>query len=293
MKLPLQATGTFKLNLDSFLKTAYLSRYHRGVWKKTVHQAKQRIESIGRRCIRQLRKGLPPATTGVFDWVRAILDPYAVSAYSQEGEDIILSRLFEEQPCGFYVDVGAYHPQRFSNTYLFYKRGWKGINIDPNVDSIAAFRRFRQRDINLAIGISNEVGELHYHRFNEPALNTFDEVLASERSRIPGYHLLSTITVPVTRLDVVLQEHLPRNERIDFLSVDTEGYDLKVLRSNDWSRFHPRCVLVEISESSLHNLSLNPIHTYLAGAGYDVFAKTVNTLIYLARNEPTQELSVP
>ena len=257
-----------------------------------MHQLKRRIQKVGKICVRQLRATVPLSATRVFDQVRAVLDPYAVSTYSQEGEDVILHRLFEEQPCGFYIDVGAYHPQRFSNTYLFYKRGWRGINIDPNADLIAEFRRSRQRDINLAIGISNEVGELRYHRFNEPALNTFDEVLAHERDNLRGYHLLSTIVVPVKRLDEVLKEYVSRDQRIDFLSVDTEGYDLKVLCSNDWSRFHPWCVLVEVLGSALDNLSLNPIHTYLSSVGYDVFAKTVNTLIYLSRDERTQGLSV-
>lgn len=232
-----------------------------------------------------VRATVPPAAIRVFDRVRTVLDPYAFSSYSQEGEDIILLRLFEEQSCGFYVDVGAHHPQRFSNTFLLYKRGWRGINIDPNVDAIAEFRRSRPRDVNLVLGISNEVGELPYHRFNEPALNTFDEVLVHEREKFPKYHLLSTIVVPVKRLDDVLQEHVFCGQRIDFLSVDTEGYDLKVLRSNDWSRFHPRCVLVEALGSSLETLSSNPVHAHLASVGYDLFAKTVNTLIYLERDE--------
>ena len=49
------------------------------------------------------------------------LDGYSLKSYSQEGEDMILRRLFEKQIQGFYVDVGAHHPKRFSNTYYFYK----------------------------------------------------------------------------------------------------------------------------------------------------------------------------
>ena len=44
--------------------------------------------------------------------------------YSQNGEDLILNRLFENKEKGFFIDVGAHHPIRFSNTYLFYKKGW-------------------------------------------------------------------------------------------------------------------------------------------------------------------------
>ena len=51
-------------------------------------------------------------------------------SFSQEGEDLLIDRMFDGQSVGFYVDVGAHHPTRFSNTYLLYLRGWRGINID-------------------------------------------------------------------------------------------------------------------------------------------------------------------
>src|ERR1700726_1466588 len=88
------------------------------------------------------------------------LDPFVNLAYSQDGEDMILRRLFERQKSGFYVDVGAHHPYRFSNTCYFYRRGWRGINIDPNPEAIAAFRRDRPHDINVCVGVSEEAGEL-------------------------------------------------------------------------------------------------------------------------------------
>src|SRR5690554_6253894 len=90
---------------------------------------------------------------------RSIRDRYlrdfSRKSYSQEGEDILLEKLFEGKNDGFYVDVGAHHPRRFSNTYLLYRRGWRGINIDAMPGSMAEFRRLRGRDINLEIPISS------------------------------------------------------------------------------------------------------------------------------------------
>jgi hypothetical protein len=74
-------------------------------------------------------------------------------SYAQEGEDMVLRRIFEDQPLGFYVDVGAHHPVRFSTTYFFYRRGCRGINIDATPGSMDAFRRLRPRDINLEVAI--------------------------------------------------------------------------------------------------------------------------------------------
>jgi FkbM family methyltransferase len=217
------------------------------------------------------------------------LDPFVNLAYSQDGEDMILRRLFEGQKSGFYVDVGAHHPYRFSNTCYFYRRGWRGINIDPNPDAITAFGRDRPSDINICVGISDTAGDLSFHFFSEPALNTFDANLAGERARLAGYRLLSTRSVPVRRLDDLLAEHLPRNGRIDFLSIDVEGMDLSVLRSNDWGRFRPCILLVEAHERTIAAIENDPINVFVVAAGYRLIAKTLNTLIYEDGSRPPSD----
>jgi len=98
---------------------------------------------------------------------------YLNNSFSQEGEDIILSRLFNDKKNGFYVDVGAHHPFRFSNTYKFYEKGWSGINIEPNPEDFHLFSKYRNRDININAGVGSNDGTLTYFMFNEPALNTF------------------------------------------------------------------------------------------------------------------------
>ncbi|MCX2716544.1 hypothetical protein OQH61_02215 [Helicobacter sp. MIT 21-1697] len=75
-------------------------------------------------------------------------------SYAQQGEDLILQEMLNNIQYGFYVDVGAHHPFRFSNTYLFYQKGWKGINIDAMPNSMKLFSRFRPRDINIECGIA-------------------------------------------------------------------------------------------------------------------------------------------
>ena len=99
-------------------------------------------------------------------------------SYSQEGEDRILARLFESSGQGFYVDVGAHHPMRFSNTFLFYRRGWRGVNIDATPGSMRLFDRYRSRDTNIESGVGLTTGVVPFYVFNEPALNTFDRELS-------------------------------------------------------------------------------------------------------------------
>jgi FkbM family methyltransferase len=215
-----------------------------------------------------------------------MLDPYVHLSYSQDGEDMVLRRLFERQARGFYVDVGAHHPFRFSNTCYFYRRGWRGVNIEPNPDAIAAFRRHRAEDINLCVGVADVPGQMTYHVFNEPALNTFDADLAKERACLPSYRVVEARSVPVRRLDDILLEHLPSRTQIDFISIDVEGMDLAVLHSGDWERFRPRILLVEARERFVAALEGDPINVFMVAAGYRLLAKTVNTLIYEDGREP-------
>lgn len=209
-------------------------------------------------------------------------DRHATVAYSQEGEDLVLSRMFERRGApGFYVDVGAHHPRRFSNTYLLYRSGWRGINIEPNPSVRALFQRERPRDVNLSVGVSDQPGELTYIMFDEPALNSFDERQAQEVEAGGRFRIIRRVPIPVQRLDAILRANLDPGTRIDVLTVDVEGHDLAVLQSNDWTTFRPGCVLVEAYGKSFETIVGTPVHEFLSGHGYALFAKTVNTLIYV------------
>lgn len=213
------------------------------------------------------------------------LDVYAMKSYSQEGEDLILSRVFAGQKRGLYVDVGAHHPRRFSNTHLFYLRGWSGINIEPNPNSMRDFRSVRPRDINLQVGISDRAESLTYYWFDDPALNTFDADVVKRRTEGTPYRVVRTSQVQVERLDRVLTKHLAPNRRIDFLTIDVEGHDYAVLRSNDWEQFRPRWLLVEETGKSLEDLIDSETTRFLKAKRYALFAKTYNTAFFRDRSE--------
>jgi len=224
---------------------------------------------------------LQPLTKHLSAIKKHYLDGYAHKSYSQEGEDRILQRLFEPQCQGYYVDVGAHHPQRFSNTYIFYTRGWHGINIDAMPGSMRLFNKYRPKDSNIECGIGETECVLQYYMFNEPALNGFSQTLSDQRHHAASnYQVIKTIPVPVRRLENVLAEWLPSSQQIDFLTVDAEGLDLQVLRSNDWDRYRPRYVLVEVLGSSLSSIEQDATSQFLASVGYEIFAKCVQTAFF-------------
>ncbi len=219
---------------------------------------------------------------GLLVWCKACCtwDKWAVRSWSQEGEDLILNRFFDAQRSGFYVDVGAHHPKRFSNTFLFYKRGWCGINIDAMPGSMRIFNKIRPRDINLEIGISEQKGELDYFVFNETALNGFSRDLSERYEADSTYRIETVIKVEVLPLRQILNEHLPAGQAIDFMSIDVEGLDFQVLKSNDWNKYRPTYVLVEILGSSLHDVDQSEVGKLMSSVGYELYAKSMNTVFF-------------
>lgn len=208
------------------------------------------------------------------------LDGYALKSYSQEGEDMILRRIFERQSTGFYVDVGAHHPKRFSNTYYFYRKGWNGINIDAMPGSMIPFESMRSRDINIEKPISSKKQVLTYYAFNEPALNGFSKEISEARDGLNNYKIEFTKDIETSTLEEVLDENLPSNQVIDFLSIDVEGLDFDVIKSINIKKFRPRVILVEVLGSSLSDVQQDSIYKFLIDEDYALYAKAVNTLIF-------------
>jgi len=209
------------------------------------------------------------------------LHQYHTLSYSQEGEDQVLARYFEDKKDGFYVDVGAHHPQRFSNTYYFYLRGWCGINVDAMPGCMRIFNKIRSKDINLEVAISNIEQELTYYEFNEPALNSFSRKLSEERDKIANYQIIATHTIKTRQISQILDEYLPVDRKIDFLSVDVEDLDLEVLQSNNWDKYRPKLVLAEsLSTRSVEDLLESDICKYMTSKKYCLYSKLFNTTIF-------------
>jgi FkbM family methyltransferase len=215
--------------------------------------------------------------------IKKILPAYkhAKTSYSQEGEDMIINRFFEHKEKGVYVDVGAHHPFRFSNTAFFYKKGWTGINIDPLPSAAPLFKKYRKRDINIQKGVSLEAKRLTYYSFNEPAYNTFDETKAKEYVEAklvkPDVKKIQIETVP---LSSILDEHIPAGTTIDFLSIDTEGLEMEVLKSNNWEKYQPTIIILESHFIEVEKFFNSELHLFMKDLGYTVVAKSYYSYFY-------------
>ena len=199
-------------------------------------------------------------------------------SFSQYGEDVLLHSLVPQQR-GFYVDVGAYHPWRSSNTYRLYLRGWNGITVEPNIDTAALFRRMRPRDTHLTLGISEKPSKLTYHRFKDAINNTFDVARGAKLKE----DLVEKIEVDCIPLRDLVSAHCSGTD-IDLLSVDCEGLDREVLASLDWNATRPTVVIVEDFEQTWavgRHSTPSGLRTFLLDRDYAPVANSAFSFIYV------------
>jgi len=129
--------------------------------------------------------------------------------------------------------------------------GWKGINIEPDVSNYNKFVIRRKKDINLNIGIGLKKGKLKFFKFMPDTLSTFSSEEAKRYIKL-GHPLENELDIEVKPLSMVLQEHC-KNKVIDFISIDTEGFDMQVLMSNNWKLYNPTLICIESVEYEINS----------------------------------------
>ena len=173
--------------------------------------------------------------------------------YSYSGIDLLVSNIFKNSKKGFYVDVGAQHPIKNNNTYLLFKKGWEGINIDLDKKNIELFKIDRKRDsnINEAVYSSKVKKKLYYYHDGSP-INTMSLKVASyQKAKIKEIRNIQTTT-----LDMLIAKTRFKNRQIDFLTIDVEGLELDVLHGLSLKKYKPKIVVVEYLDLTAKKLEL-------------------------------------
>ena len=196
--------------------------------------------------------------------VMSAASPVFIS-YSSNWEDVILNRVFGNQSSGFYVDVGAAHPLFGNDTKALYDRGWRGINIEPNIKFYRELVAQRPDDRNINLAVSDVPGPLIFHEVvGTTGLSTCDPEEA-ERAETKGFQIVRH-RIHAVELRQILEADTPRE--FDLLKVDVEGFELKALRSNDWRQFRPKIILAEATFPGSPQRRPDVVTPYLAEQGY-------------------------
>lgn len=202
---------------------------------------------------------VPPVLVGPLKKIRSLVKGYQdkgedgpsesfispnLKSYSQFNEDLLIDLILGLKDNGFYLDIGANDPVIGNNTKRFYDKGWSGINIEPGPNAIKKFYEYRIRDINLNIGVGSTKGNSIFYQLEESSLSSFNIKNAKNMAAKSG-SIITEIPIDVFRLVDIVDQYI-KGKQVDFMSVDTEGSDLAVLQSNNWDKFRPTLIIVEI-----------------------------------------------
>jgi hypothetical protein len=197
--------------------------------------------------------------------------------YSQFGEDKILSELIPTNfNNGFYVDVGCFHPKKHSNTYMLFKRGWKGINIDMEKDKIETFDLARPLDYNFFGAISNKVEKVKIYRNQKFGVSS-----TINENFIKKENIIDEEFIQTTTLSVVLENSPFKGKKIDLLNIDTEGNDSKVLKSLNFDIYNPSIIIVETHLKTIDDIINSDIYLFLIKRKYILKSWTIYSLIFI------------
>jgi FkbM family methyltransferase len=209
---------------------------------------------------------------------------FGSTTYAQSGEDLIALNTFAllgiQNPR--YLDIGANHPWHCSNTALFYKRGCSGVAVDADPDIVALYRKERPNDLVLHSGVSTEVGKMPFYRLaSMSGRNTFAKEMVDQFQEVnKEASIQETITVKVTTINMIV-ETLFKGRWPDFLSLDIEGLDERVLAATDFSKGQPAILCVENRNGRGDDLT-HQVAAVAVSKGFKPWARTWANAIFLS-----------
>ena len=212
-------------------------------------------------------------------------------SYSTNGVDLLISYLFKNKNEGIYIDVGCHHPIQGNNTFKLFQKGWKGMNIDIDHHSIEMFNFFRPKDTNKQIAISDKAGEsdlFFYH--NKSKINTLSEKTAKSRTTKPK----EIKKVKTNTLNSVIEDSPIKDQKINFVNIDVEGYEMNVLQGFDIVKYYPDVVVIEyldmeVKKLEFHNQNLekitnSKIYQFMKSKNYHFVNWLHSDLVFVSNN---------
>jgi len=183
-------------------------------------------------------------------------EKYTKKSYSISNVDLIIDRMFSKVKKGVFIDLGCNHPIKFNNTYLLYKRGWRGINIDLDKESIDEFNKIRDKDYNVQSLISTNIGEEKeiYYYHSRSAINTLSrELLEQRKTKKDSIKILKETT---NTLENIIEKSPFKNQKINLLSIDIENHEYEALKNFNFLRFRIDVIVIEIHDLSQKKLEI-------------------------------------
>ena len=166
---------------------------------------------------------------------------------AQFGEDRKFLKYFKKKHKGTYVDLGCFHPTRYNNTFRMYKKGWKGLNVDLNPFTIELFNFARPRDINVCAALSEKKANKKIYFLGDlNSQNTLEKNHTKWLRSHFGYKKKDILVkkIKTQKIGDILEKYKIYN--IDFMNIDLEGHEIKILKTLNLKKFNVKYFCVEI-----------------------------------------------
>lgn len=206
-------------------------------------------------------------------------------SHSAFGEEILVNRILKNK-YGFYIDVGALNPKVGSLTFLLYKKGWKGINFDLTKSNINLFKFLRKRDKSVQVAISDKKSFVESYIFDSGSgLNSLNKKYA-DKWRKKLYKPYRIEKIRSNTLNSVIEEYnIPKD--FDYLNIDVESHELKVLAGLDLKKYRPKLITIEIHCSGLEDIIKNDIYKHLRNNNYKLISYYFLTAFFIPDEDLT------
>ena len=216
---------------------------------------------------------------------------YSKRSYSISSVDLVIDYLLKDIKNGIYVDVGCNHPIKYNNTYLLYRRGWSGINIDLDKSSIKLFNKYRKDDYNVDAIISNEEKLIKTYIYHDRStINTVEEDLVNLKEKKPE----KIIEKKSTTLNKIITNSPFNNKKINLLSIDIEGHEFPALENFEFSKYKIDVVVIELLDKKIKKMEMRKqsidiilksnIYNLLLKKGYKLINWIHSDLIFVNNN---------
>ena len=210
-------------------------------------------------------------------------------SYSFGGVDLLVDYIFKDKKNGTYMDIGAQNPYSNNNTYLLYKRGWKGTNIDLDLENIKLFDIARKKDTNICTAVSSKIAELDLYFFHSKSpINTVEKIVADNNEA----KFTSVKKIKTTTLNFIFESN--KIEHVNYLNIDVEGHELDVLKGFDLIKYKPDVMSIEyldlemkkleFKNNKLENILDSDLYTHMIKNNYSLVNWNHADLIFINNN---------
>lgn len=162
-------------------------------------------------------------------------------SHAQNFEDIILWRALGNIENGFYIDIGAQHPEIDSVSKVFYDKGWSGINVEPTKECAELLKENRPRDITIQAAINSNKNPIILYEIKKSGLSTTNKEVADRHIR-NGYEVIEQITKSVIMDELLAQAG---SKEVHWLKIDVEGAEKNSLEGWSNTKNKPWILIIE------------------------------------------------